>query len=664
MKIELSKQNMQFLMELTGLEINSQKNKTTNSILEQGQINAQNYLKRQKLGQKLSLFEENNLFNVLVEIKKILNLAKIPRRIECYDISHLSGTAVFGSMVVFIDGVATKSLYRIFKCPEINDDFASHRQVLTRRLNKISQIQNEVEILQKALEEVENWQNYTEISKNFDRLKTEQSQKSEVKEKLRNFPKSEYLNLENVENAEIILKTRDNFESSETGIGQLEKLSNLPENSLKVKIISSYLDGANPEIDQSELQIESESQDKYSKKSQSEIENQSESESQSKTWKIGQKPEIIENSQTQTQIQAETQIQVPNQVQGEIISQVDNNKWEIQKVENIETESEENESQKLAQNTTILDFEARIILKNQLVKKLIVTKKNLKDWQLPDLIIVDGGKGQLSADFGVLQNFGELAKNIEIISLAKKEEEIFTLKDIQKDLDDFGANLEPNSPIEVENLPNNFGQSEIEIKLLEIKKNLEYVDNYSQNNPEFGDKITFDKKSLKSAPNKENNKNIGQQPIPKYIHQNLDLISENLISVLKNSESVQKSSNPQKDNFDNNPKKIISSHFPSHFPKNKGSQGGILLSGAAKFLVQRIRDEAHRFAIKHNRKARIATIFISELDQIIGPKTKIKLLTKFGSVSQIIQNLTENTELVREVVGSKTLEKLQKYFLS
>ena len=178
MKIELSGQNLQFLMELTGLEINSQKNKTINSILEQGQINAQNYLKRQKLGQKLSLFEENNLFNVLVEIKTILNLVKIPRRIECYDISHLSGTAVFGSMVVFIDGVATKSLYRIFKCPEINDDFANHRQVLTRRLNKISQIQNEVEILQKALEEVENWQNYTENSKNFDRPKTDQSQKS------------------------------------------------------------------------------------------------------------------------------------------------------------------------------------------------------------------------------------------------------------------------------------------------------------------------------------------------------------------------------------------------------------------------------------------------------------------------------------------------------
>ncbi|NJK71284.1 MAG: hypothetical protein HC932_03470, partial [Thermales bacterium] len=38
----------------------------------------------------------------------------MPRRIECYDISHLSGKFVYGSMVVFIDGRASKKNYKLF----------------------------------------------------------------------------------------------------------------------------------------------------------------------------------------------------------------------------------------------------------------------------------------------------------------------------------------------------------------------------------------------------------------------------------------------------------------------------------------------------------------------------------------------------------------------
>ena len=58
MKIELGADNYKILTELTGLEIDQKKSsqKAIKSLLEQGQINAKNYLKRQKLGQNLNFF--------------------------------------------------------------------------------------------------------------------------------------------------------------------------------------------------------------------------------------------------------------------------------------------------------------------------------------------------------------------------------------------------------------------------------------------------------------------------------------------------------------------------------------------------------------------------------------------------------------------------------
>lgn len=57
-------------------------------------------------------------------------------RIEAYDISHLSGQEVYGSMAVFIDGEATKSEYRLFKLTiDKNDDLAALREILERRFN-------------------------------------------------------------------------------------------------------------------------------------------------------------------------------------------------------------------------------------------------------------------------------------------------------------------------------------------------------------------------------------------------------------------------------------------------------------------------------------------------------------------------------------------------
>jgi excinuclease ABC subunit C len=106
------------------------------SLLEQGKQNALIYLERNRAGQQLSLLDENNLFLCLKDIQTKLNLEKIPRRIECYDISHISGKFVYGSMVTFIDGQPAKKFYKLFKTKDQNDDFANHREVLLRRLKR------------------------------------------------------------------------------------------------------------------------------------------------------------------------------------------------------------------------------------------------------------------------------------------------------------------------------------------------------------------------------------------------------------------------------------------------------------------------------------------------------------------------------------------------
>lgn len=74
--------------------------------------------------------------HALIELTDLLGLPKVPRRIEGYDISHMSGTDVVASMVVFTNGVADKSNYRKFKSRiPGNDDFAHMREAMTRRFS-------------------------------------------------------------------------------------------------------------------------------------------------------------------------------------------------------------------------------------------------------------------------------------------------------------------------------------------------------------------------------------------------------------------------------------------------------------------------------------------------------------------------------------------------
>ena len=78
----------------------------------------------------------NDKFNILNELKEILNLESLPRKIECYDISNLSGTNIVAGMCVLKDGVIDKKLSRKFKIKTLfnQDDPACMREVITRRL--------------------------------------------------------------------------------------------------------------------------------------------------------------------------------------------------------------------------------------------------------------------------------------------------------------------------------------------------------------------------------------------------------------------------------------------------------------------------------------------------------------------------------------------------
>jgi excinuclease ABC subunit C len=70
----------------------------------------------------------------LEDIQEALGMTQAPLRMECYDASHLSGTNIVASMVVFEDGLPRKDEYRRFNIPESTDDTDSIYRTLTRRL--------------------------------------------------------------------------------------------------------------------------------------------------------------------------------------------------------------------------------------------------------------------------------------------------------------------------------------------------------------------------------------------------------------------------------------------------------------------------------------------------------------------------------------------------
>ncbi len=103
---------------------------------EMAEKNAEDYL--EKTVQKIE--HKEDMTTVACErLQKILSLSRYPRRMECYDISNVSGVDKVASMVVFTDGEKDAKEYRRFmiKTVEGANDFASLKEALTRRLSKL-----------------------------------------------------------------------------------------------------------------------------------------------------------------------------------------------------------------------------------------------------------------------------------------------------------------------------------------------------------------------------------------------------------------------------------------------------------------------------------------------------------------------------------------------
>ncbi|MCA9325091.1 excinuclease ABC subunit UvrC [Candidatus Saccharibacteria bacterium] len=95
----------------------------------------------QNLGRQV-IFSDKEFLDIskdhaLSELVELLSLDKYPQRIEGYDISHMSGTDVVASMVVFTNGVSNKGEYRKFKTKkDHNNDFYNMNETLRRRLSE------------------------------------------------------------------------------------------------------------------------------------------------------------------------------------------------------------------------------------------------------------------------------------------------------------------------------------------------------------------------------------------------------------------------------------------------------------------------------------------------------------------------------------------------
>lgn len=106
-------------------------------LIKLGSTNAEEYLRKWQRSQASNL---DAVQETLENLKDILRLPKLPRRIEGYDISNTQGTNPVGSMVVAKDGIAAKSEYRKFKInvKQTPDDFMMMREMLTRRLARVN----------------------------------------------------------------------------------------------------------------------------------------------------------------------------------------------------------------------------------------------------------------------------------------------------------------------------------------------------------------------------------------------------------------------------------------------------------------------------------------------------------------------------------------------
>jgi excinuclease ABC subunit C len=132
----ISKYELTEVAEALNCKIFNPKAALKKQLLEMADSNAMEYVNT-----SIEKIKFKNQFTVgaCMELREILGLQYVPRKIECYDISNLFGEETVASMVTFIDGEAAPKLYRrfIIKSHSGIDDYKSMKEVLSRRLAKL-----------------------------------------------------------------------------------------------------------------------------------------------------------------------------------------------------------------------------------------------------------------------------------------------------------------------------------------------------------------------------------------------------------------------------------------------------------------------------------------------------------------------------------------------
>ena len=195
-------------------------------------------------------------------------------------------------------------------------------------------------------------------------------------------------------------------------------------------------------------------------------------------------------------------------------------------------------------------------------------ERNIKSWGRPDLLLIDGGKGQLSA---AIKARDERGIKLPIISIAKREEEIIIHKT----------------------------GSQIDMSYIE--------------------------------------------ELQKSIHQDVTVHEDNDVHVVN--------LHPAQRNAGSHSKNLRGSAIDNDSSRDNFTKSSIATTDIVK-LFQRIRDESHRFAVSYHTALKRQNQTKNQLEEIpgIGPKTRAKLLRKFGSVKKIIE--ADYAELQAEI-GTK-----------
>ena len=130
---DLPEDDTKLLSEWLGVKLIVPKRGVKRSLVEMAIQNAEKFLSEESARRQL---KNAQTIGAVEELKNFLNLSKLPRRMECFDISHIQGAETVASMVVFEDGAPDKKSYRRFKIRSTEgkpDDFLSMREVTSRR---------------------------------------------------------------------------------------------------------------------------------------------------------------------------------------------------------------------------------------------------------------------------------------------------------------------------------------------------------------------------------------------------------------------------------------------------------------------------------------------------------------------------------------------------